>query len=185
MLRWALVLLAIAGMMGVGAPAEAGRYNWSIGYSDYGRHGGYSVEFGRFGGQRYNAVTWQSPSWYGAGWGDYGYRDTWSDPWYLGSYRAPLSYGYRNCYYGCGAVRYGHTASRYGRYGYSPRYYGYRYSPRYYAPSYGYRYSYGGNHGRYDRYDRHDRGYSRSNYGYPASGRRDGRYDNRGGPTTQ
>lgn len=169
MVRWILTFVAIVAL-GLGNSASAG--NWSIGYSDYGHHGGYSVQFGRSFGHDYSAFSW-SPGWNHGGYGyaSYGYRD----PWFVGGYRAPVSY-YGGCYYGCGRVRYGGyyaPSYSYGYYGYRPAYsYGYR-------PSYGYRY-YGRGYGHHDNHrwrgDNHHRNYGRHSYGYYG-----GRDDHRSG----
>lgn len=174
MIRWALSMVLALGLLAAGSAAEAGRYNWSVGYSDYGRHGGYSIELGRFGGQRYSAVSFGAPAWYGPSWGSYSYDYGYREPWYLSSYRRPVSYGYRDCYYGCG---YGYSAPRYYRssyryiapryYGYTPRYYGGRYT----SVNYGYRHDRHDRYDRYDRYDRHDRGYDRHDDRYRQSAR--------------
>ena len=151
MIRWLALLITFVGFSYAGA-ASAG--NWSIGYTDYGRHGGYSVAIGNHGYRSFSAFGY-GPSW---GYSGYGYRDPWADPWYLSSYRTPVRY-YNDCYYGCGP-RY------YGGY-YAPRYYSSYYAPRYYGGySYGYRYSSGP---RY--YDRGYRSYGHRDYGYRDHGR--------------
>lgn len=159
MRRWMIWMVMASALVWL-TPAQAGGFNWSLGYSDYGRHGGYTLEVGRYGGQRYNALSWSAPAWYGPSWG-YGYGNGYRDDrWYLSGYRSGYSYG--GCRYGCA-------------YGYTPRYYGYR------APSYGYRYErrHYDRDDRRDRYDRHDR---YGNYGYRDRGyvryERD-RYDHR------
>lgn len=151
MKRWVLALVAIIAI-NWGQAAQAGG-SWSIGYSDYSRHGGYSLAFGNWGSAISFASGWGYPS--------YGYA----------GYRAPY---YGGCYYGCGyGYRGGYYAPSYSGY-YAPRHYGGYYAPRYYAPRYyaprhyGYyapRYGYNHyrysnrNYGRHDRYDhrRHDR----------------------------
>lgn len=162
MRRFVLVLLALAGL-GLASAASAG--GWSVGWSDYGRHGGYSISYGRYGGHSYTSFGVHAPAW---SYGGYGYRD----PWFVGGYRRPSYAYYDSCYYGCGGY-YG-----YRDYGYrAPAYYGYRYS----APSYRYHdrgYRHDRRYGRYDsysRYDRHDydRGYRHARYD------RDDRYDRR------
>lgn len=150
MKRWLLVLITFVGFSVVGT-ANAG--NWSVGYTDYGRHGGYSVAVGNHGYRSFSAFGY-GPSW---GYGSYGYGDRWADPWYLSSYRSNARY-YDDCYYGCASTRYyrNYTAPRYG--------YGYSYRPTYnHYPRYGF-----GN-----GYRNYDRGYAR---GYSRS---DDRYDRR------
>jgi hypothetical protein len=140
------------------APAAAGGSSWSIGWSDYGRHGGYSVSFGRHHGASYRAYSWHAPVWYAGGYGydRYGY-DRWNDPWFVASYSPRRSYGWHDdCYYDCG------------------RSYGYRYAPRSYSRHYApprtyYRYEYRDRdwrHDRHYRYDRHDRGHRSRGYSY-------------------
>ncbi len=150
MIRWLALLITFVGFSYAGA-ASAG--NWSIGYTDYGRHGGYSVAIGNHGYRSFSAFGY-GPSW---GYSGYGYRDPWADPWYLSSYRSsPRYYAryYDDCYYGCGSRHYGGY--------YAPRYYSSYYAPRYYGGySYGYRYSSGP---RY--YDRGYRSYGHRDYGY-------------------
>lgn len=143
MRRWKIWMVVAIAWVWL-TPAQAGGINWSLGYSDYGRHGGYALEVGRFGGQRYQALSWSAPAWYGPSWGSgYGYRD---DRWYLTGYRPAYGYGYGyGCRAGCG-------------YGYAPRYYGYR------TPSYGYRYERrydDRRYGRYGDYGYRDRGHVR------------------------
>jgi hypothetical protein len=149
MIRWLALLITFVGFSYAGA-ASAG--NWSIGYTDYGRHGGYSVAVGSHGYSSFS-VFGHGPSW---GYADYGYRDRWADPWYLSNYRTPARY-YDDCYYGCGPRNYGgYYAPRY----YAPRYYaGYSYGHGY-RPSYrqGYRHGYSNRH--------YDRGYRYSDRGY-------------------
>ena len=165
MRKWALVLMVMLGI-GFGAAASAG--NWSIGYSDYGRHGGYNLTVGSHGYRSFSAFTY-APSW------GYGYRDSWRDPWYLSSYRAPVR-SYYGCDYGCAPVRsYGYATPRYYGSGYGYRSYGYR--PSYnYRPHYSYR-SHNRDYGRrYDRYD--NRSYNYSNHrNHRGSYARHDRYD--------
>lgn len=165
MKKWMLMGLAVLAML-ASSTAMAGR--WSVGYTDYSRHGAFNFTIGSHG---YRSASWYAPSWYATG--GYGYQYG-----YYGSALRP-SYGYvrhyaparryyDDCYYyGCGAsvVYRGYSA---------PRYYGYV-SPRYYAsyPSRSYSYSYYSSP-RYDRrdyrsdYRRDNRG---TNYSY-----RDDRY---------
>jgi hypothetical protein len=173
MLRWILVLMTVAGI-GCSAAADAG--SWSVGYSDYGRHGGYSVSYGRHHGSSFTALSFGAPAW------GYGY----ADPWFLSSsYSAPARY-YDDCYSGCGYYA-GYYAPRYSSYGYvygyRPSYgyasYGYGYRPSYGYTSYGYGYRPGYGYG-YASYG-YGRGYSRSHdrdHGY--SYRRDSGYRNYG-----
>jgi len=126
MRKWALVWMA---MLSIGFCVSASAGNWSIGYSDHGRHGGYNLTVGSHGYRSVSAFSY-APSWGYSGRSNY--RDSWRDPWYLNSYRAPV-----RSYYGSG--------------------YGYRnhsYRPNYdYRPRHSYR-SYSRDHGRrYDRYN--------------------------------
>jgi hypothetical protein len=140
MIRWLALLITFVGFSYAGA-ASAG--SWSIGYTDYGRHGGYSVAVGNHGYRSFS-VFGSGPSW---GYANYGYRDRWADPWYLSSYRSPARY-YDDCYYGCGS-----------------RYYGGYYAPSYYAGySYGYSYRPSYRHGYSNRH--YDRGYRHSDRSY-------------------
>lgn len=151
------------------APAAAGGSSWSIGWSDYSRHGGYSVSFGRHHGTRYQGYSWHAPVWYAGSYGydRYGY-DRWSDPWFVASYSPRRSYGwYDDCYYDCG-YGYGYASSYRGhsRYYAPPRtYHSYGYRDRdwrhdrHYRSDRHYRHYRGDRHRGY-AYDRHNRGYS-------------------------
>lgn len=145
-----VLVLALVGMMFAGAVQARGWSNFSFGYSDYGRHGGYSVSLGGFGGHHWGGLGWSSPGSYGHGF-DYGYRNHWRDSWNLSSYGRGY---YDDCYYGCR----GYNRSHYP----SPRHYSGHDYPRHdrYYRSYdrGYR------HDRHDRYNRHDR-HGLSGYG--------------------
>ena len=159
------------------APAAAGGSSWSIGWSDYGRYGGYSVFYGRQLGWSYRSFSYRAPVWHRGGYGydPYGYGG-WDDPWFVARYAPRHRFGwYENCYDFCGR-----------NHGYAPTYRGHS---GYYAPPRAYyRHDYRDRgwrhdgHYRSDRYDRGDRrrdhAYDRRNRGY-SSYKGQTRYDRR------